>query len=427
MAQHWSDQHGSREVAARTTWLQTFFRGNKIRYFEVSEPASAPTPVTDDDDDQSEEPLVRQASVQQDRLSSTGPGSVVTLDDSSTVTKTGYSKGLSSTQLNNLDLELMHHWSTSTSHTLNRGHEPPSFWSQTITSCALAGSEFLMYGILSASAFHLASQHKILPLSLKYHEYLEIALEYQGYALTGFRKTLAAGSAVEACLAFNRLLCVTRCAEHHLDPDSTDSAIRPGLEGKSLPILECIMLVRGGTDMWYKAQGQLPGDSGLKLPPEVLAGLADIPYDEDVENIFVASASKYPHIPPPLFTILLSIPPRLASTLRDTAPADLASIKYAFASLIVCFNRSYASSFIWAKHNAVEAWPRMVTEHFLNLVEACRPAAVVLLGLWSLLVKRLEAHCWYLQGESRRLWRFVREPLEGELCGLVDEITECVV
>jgi hypothetical protein len=315
----------------------------------------------------------------------------------------------------------MHHWSTSTSYTAGRGTEPPDFWTQIITGQALSGTNFLMYGCLSASAFHLASlEHK---LTAKFYQYREIGLEYQGYAVADFRSALAAGSSPkEALLAFNRLLSITRCAEHHLDPDSTDSAINPELEGRSLPILECIMLVRGATNMWYAAQDELPDDSGLKLPHEVLVGLASIPYDGVAENVLSAPAERYPHIPAHLFRKLLSIPPKLTMALHYTTPVDLQAIKHAFASIITCFDHSFSGPEIWRKWNGVEAWPKMVSELFLTLIESCHPAAVVMLGLWALLVKRLEAHCWFLQGETRRLFRFVREPLDGELKDLIDDI-----
>jgi hypothetical protein len=317
----------------------------------------------------------------------------------------------------------MHHWSTNASYTANRGSEPPDFWTKTITQQALEGNEFLMYGCLSVAAFHLASEHRLTP---KFYEYREIGLEYQGYGVAGFRKALAAGSDKEGCLAFNRLLGMTRCAEHHLDPDSTDSAIKPELEGKSLPILECIMLVRGATSMWYAMQHELPNDSGLKLPHEVFLGLASIPYNSAVSIAFTPSPSQFPHIPLVLYNRLLSILPRLLPTLQQpsTSSEDLAAVKHAFASLMECFNRSYSCREIWAKWNGVEAWPRMITDRFLNLIESYHPAAVVMVGLWSLLVKRLEVelNCWFLQGETRRLLRFVRDPLEGELRELVDDI-----
>ena len=421
MAQHWSDQHGSREVVARTAWLQTFFRGNKIRYFEVSEPTSAPTPATDDDEEHNGKPV--KADNVLASSSSTSP--IVTFDDSSCVSRPAYSAGLTATQLNILNLQLMHHWSTTTSHTCGRGTEPPGFWTKTITQRALDGNEYLMYMCLSTAAFHLASEHR---MTSKFYQYREIGLEYQGYGVRNFNQAFADPTTnKEDILAFNRLLAHTRCAEHHLDPESSDSAIKPELEGKSLPILECVMLLRGATETNIRSQADLPPKSGLRLPHEVLIGLFDLPHGDTsiVDNAFVMPSSRYPNIPPYLYRTISSIPPRIYHTLYDLNSTDIYALKHAYASLVTCFDRSYdpaGTGHVWAQWNGVEAWPRMVSERFISLLENCHPATVAMLALWSLIVKRLEVHCWYLQGETRRHYRFIREMASGDLLDLVDEI-----
>ena len=233
----------------------------------------------------------------------------------------------------------------------------------------------------------------------------------------------------EDILAFNRLLAQTRCAEHHLDPDSSDSAIKPELEGKSLPILECIMLLRGATETSLQAQAELPASSGLKLPHEVLLGLYDLPPSSgsDVENAFILPSSMFPNIPPRLYQSILAIPSRTQHTFHNLSEADMHALKHAFACVITCFDRSYShpgEGLVWPKWNGVEAWPRMISERFIGLLENCHPSTVAILALWALVVKRLEVHYWYLQGETRRHYRFIREMASGELLRLVDEIAE---
>ncbi|KIW00694.1 uncharacterized protein PV09_07876 [Verruconis gallopava] len=422
MAQHWSDLHGSREVAARPAWLQTFFRGNKIRYFEVSEPISIPSPLPEDEDEIGpttiSDSLADSVSISGSSVSELG-SSRSNMESSQNL---AYTSLLTATQLNMLNLQLMHHWSTVTSYTIDRGTEPPNFWTQNITIQAINGNSFLMFGCLSAAAFHLASEHRHTP---KFYEFRKVGLEYQGHSMAGFRQALSVNAQPEASIAFNRLLCLTRCAEHHLDPDSTDSAFRPDAEGKIAPLLaiqECILLLRKTTEMWCAVQPDLPDDSGLRLPKEVLIGLESIPLD--AVNYFLApSPTQYPNIPPVLLEQIQSIPSRLSTVLHNTDETNLAAIRHAYTCLLTCFDRSYISKEIWAKWNGVEAWPKMISTEFLALIESCHPCALVLLAAWALLVKRLEAHKWFLKGETRRMFKFLRETLEEELKELVDEIS----
>jgi hypothetical protein len=393
----------------------------------VSEPANAPTPLTDSDDEPAMPSAEPRLSGSITSSSGNSPFSTVISDDASsavTSVQASFSTQYTPSQLNMLNLQLMHHWSTATSYTVGRGTESLDFWTNHITNEALNGNDSLMYFCLSTAAFHLASEHRSSP---KFHDYRAIALEYQGAGLSHFRKLLEQPYVnQEANLAVNRLLSVTRCAEHHLDPESMDSAIKPELEGQLLPVLECIMLLRGSTELCLKIQNELPENSGLKLPDEVLVGLLEIPYNSDVvHHAFSMQGSRYPNIPSDLYRALLSIPPLLQPLLRQFSSADMHAFKHGFTSLITCFDRSYlrhGTDELWSLWNGVEAWPHMMSDRFLDMLQNTHPATTVLLAMWGLVVKRLEAHCWFLQGETRRIFRFTRDMVGDELKGVIDGI-----
>ena len=409
MNQHWSESHqeySSSNVDCRPTHLQTFFKGNKIRYFEVIPPfgraISQPT---------SNEILTNR------HISSTPSFMEGISHNQENSTAFISPDHISESPLAHLDmsiLELLHHYTTSTSHTISRGFESDFFWAQDIPAIAFE-NEFLMYGILSIAAFHRSTLPRESSKALSYQQK---ALQFQSAGLPSFRIAMANPTTENstAIIAFAWLLGIQRCVGALNWNGVRTAAIS---DSKSMsPIIEFLMLMRGGCDMVLEFQHLLPANSDFRILGGVIEELLDTQDDSWPQNGL--AASQYPDVPTALCQRLIALP----AALRDTLPSveERKIVRSAISRLLKSYARSYASENGLALYNGVEAWVLQISDDFLSLLEAEHPAALVVLAHWGVLMRRTESHYWFLRGQSARLMGIIESHLEGNMSNLISDL-----
>ena len=471
MLTEFSDQHhesDSRNVKSRPALLQTFFRGNKIRYFEVSGGSIDGVPPTPDSDDLS-------------HASTTSPhGAEVPgfLNSFSTVGPRYENKESNSRSPTSLPpqpvasldmdaLRLLHNYTVSTALNINRGYETQHFWTTIIPQEAFS-HPFLMYGILGVSALHLAASPSTTDLR-QVKELRRAGLHYQSLALPLYRAAMnnPSASVANALIAFARLICIQRCAmdltedklallRSTLDGDSLHSSFStPSTptrdEPSTLPIIEGLYLIKGLIDTLLALQPVLPPTSGFILPPDVRAGLegkqllgqsSSAPPDDIISHFL----SKHGHFPLTLQAVLLPLPEAIArsiinsqsqfkskspSTTNLSEESQMSVITTAASILETSYSTSYASNpspieEIW---NGVESGPVRFSKDFLDMVEAGHPTALLVVAFWTLLLRRQEVNYWFLEGQSGRLLRCVLANLEkgGEEWRIVEGLLDLEV
>jgi hypothetical protein len=82
-----------------------------------------------------------------------------------------------------------------------------------------------------------------------------------------------------------------------------------------------------------------------------------------------------------------------------------------FDAIVGCFSLSYASDNVDAAWMGTESWLRRLSDHFKRMVWQRRPAALIVLAHWSLLVGRAERHYWIFRGLATKVRRQIAREL----------------
>lgn len=417
MSHHWSEFHrecSSQNIDCRPTHLQSFFKGNKIRYFEVKQPLDRAVSHSD-----SSGSVIRRCvfstTLFTDDISCQG-------DNTMDLNSPNY---VSEKPLSHLDmktLKLLHYYTTSTSHTVSRGVESASFWAQDILALAF-DHEFLMFGILGVAACHSSSLPCETTTAL---EYQQIALQYQSSGIPGFRAAMADPTTenITAIIAFAWLLGIQRCAGTPQWKDNHAPAAA-ALDNPMSPIIEFLMLMRGGCEMVLKFQHLLPTNSSFLLLGEVVEELMSPHDDSSSLDSFAVSSYwlQYPGIPLAACHQLLNLPQLLKEALPAIPSEEMTIVIPAISCLTKSYARSYASNNGLALWNGIEAWVLQLSDKFLNLLEAGHPAALVVFAHWCVLTRRTESHYWFMNGQSARLFGTVERLLEGNASSLISDLS----
>lgn len=423
MAQHWSDVHGEREsrnVRARDCWLQTFFRGNKIRYFEVSAPVEAPAPDS--------EVLSPPVSTTTTQSAGAAEGAL----------ENGVENGIRTMSnlpppLDMAALRYLHHFTAVTSLTLPRTQlESTYHWSITIVQEALK-FPFLMYGILGLSAFHLSRTSTEDPLEKKRHA--EASIVYQNCSLADFRNLTRRpdSSNAVALIAYARAIGVQRCCRI---PDCEE-----GYNDLS-QIVEFLHLIRGSTETLISLQQFLPDDSDFKIPMEEVEYLSR---QDDLPVSFSDPPKSTSNVPPDLLERLTTLPFRLYQRLA-ASPGDASELESPTAkalisacmSLVTSFERAYACpkvenpsgcftgssdsdeiALVWT---GMEYWVRFIPDQYLRMLEERNQSALIIFAHWCVLLRKFGDRYWFCQGVPDRFLAWILAILDDDLKEFVADL-----
>lgn len=364
MKGHWLSVHG-RSGQTDLDWhpvsLQTFFRGNLLRYFTNSHvhPAADAT--------RSDIP-VNTSDRYTEKLNWNG-------DDIDVTDLPSISGLLLQRQLDDIDSTLLHHYITSTSLSLATDAKTKTVWQVTVPHIA-SQFPFLLHGILACAALHLAyldpSKGKELMIRGRIH---------QDRAMPLFRSAIENPNKdnCDAVFAFSHLLVIYSFAA-----DREDEQLFL-VESNSLKVLPSwLYFIRSGCSMLCDVWSQL--QSG---PVGSLVSVWEIP-------IAFSKAEQER-----LMDSLLSAIPLQDS--EEPWSEDVCEVyREAATELGVAFSCTQDPDAGFTAWDALRIWPMRISEAYLNLLGQQHPGALILVAHYCILLQRLDSH-WYFEGRAKRL------------------------
>jgi hypothetical protein len=372
MKWHWATAHG--DVAAQDSqWrpvdLQTFFRGNQLRYFIVC---------------QSDTTLSQ-------------PGRHSNIDSETTSPRTvtpNPSLACDSYVTTVEDLRLLERFQTSTY--LEIGYDAISrqVWHTDVPVLA-AKHPFLKHGILTCSALHLAFLHPS-----ERQRYQLIAAHHHSIALPKFRVEIGNPN-IDNCLA---LLAFTQLLIIHCfsaDQHDEDLLLVQGRHDLGLP--DWLQVIRASCQIFQSVWQYIESVPFVAL---VIGGLEREGREPDLET-----SEHYER----LRGLLELIKPSTA----QTAPKILDYNSSPLSSALLILSRAFAKAQAAQSRNAYSlwvatyTWPVQVTQEYLDLLKDRDPVALILLAHYCILLLPLEGN-WYMSGYSKRLLTRIYNQLDEE-------------
>lgn len=402
MRRHWSDVHnvsGPNDFAshARSVKLQTFFRGTKLKYFEVSVARAAESRSSDE----------------RGRHDRNDPS----VDDVPSV--------LQPTSLSELSpvvdlrtLTYFHHFIITTSLTLPQveGSLPASqYWGTYIISLALQ-HRWLMCGLLAISACHSVMLGDETTAQKKHRGR---AAMFRSEFLIGFNNTMSNNSNTVSTETLRKAGIQVRgimsCARWTLTgfTANQENVLSPATSISWLQTLLC--------DVRDFASSRL----GNSLEIEQSTG-------DDLQTSLGTNSPRAATAAPTLLLNRLQVLPyRMAEIFgkpdnEEDAPAILLGI----AALVQCCNGVYeyeynVSSGGW---QGISVWLNKTTDHFNHMVALQSPAALIVLTHWAAILVKSAAvdKCWFIHAFSEAIVSLIHGHLSMDTAvqSLVEDLLE---
>ncbi|KAL4811075.1 hypothetical protein BDV18DRAFT_155688 [Aspergillus unguis] len=376
MKAHWRESHGIVDSSlARPAKLQTFFRGTKILYFEVTPTATEEEYVgeSDNDDDNMEDDVERP------------------------------SPAISSTTGININLETLsyfHHFTSTASLTLPSRQSALSaaqYWQTRVVPEALS-EQFLMCGLLAISACHLATSTDKPETEQRHRKRAsEFSLEFR----IGWEEAaVTAGEVVKE--AATQIECLLRCAHWALAESPSDQRImpEPGVPDQLQSIMTTLQ------SSISPAAQHLPEET----PAHALRILTWNPSKP-------GGLSPGSNIPAEICDRLCALPSHMADTFgRPENPQNVMVLLSAVASLVECCDMSFSSDEPGSAWWGMATWLTRLPARFKDLVTHHDPAVLVVVAHWAaLLVNRAEyCGCWCVKGLAMTILLRIAERLPAD-------------
>ncbi|KUJ13438.1 uncharacterized protein LY89DRAFT_622311 [Mollisia scopiformis] len=285
------------------------------------------------------------------------------------------------------NLELLHHYTTTTSITLSARPELQQIWQQVVPRLAFAHN-FLLHGILAFSALHLAH----LQPERKALLYAEASAHHDlGLHMFQTAMTCITPQNCDACFAFSSIIAAYAWASSNETGDLFFSDL-----STSEVNVEWVSLLRGVHTLL-----QVAGEWMTNGPMSLM--LQDRHIDPELANAVDSEVSAK------LIALRqLCFSPGL--NVKDAEVLEKTLILLQEAHGLI------ASSSIDHEIDAVlvvYGWPIQVPEAFFTMVKEQRPEALVVLAHYSLLLNKVN-QLWYMKGMSRRLLKTIHGKLGKE-------------
>ncbi|KAI9701736.1 MAG: hypothetical protein M1820_006364 [Bogoriella megaspora] len=299
-------------------------------------------------------------------------------------------KGLEdkSTGLNLCDLELLHQYLIATCMSTNQKPEVTSRIQITMPALALQYT-FLMHGILSMAAVHLA---RIRPA--RQEEYLLIASRYQNLALPAYRSAVQHLDArnCHALVAFSKGILWSAFAYPPCIV-SPGFAIDVDEDGDWLP--NWFHLLYGSCMLVKAARGWIEAGPHPHLVNLLIAPLEPA-VDSDTQHIldFVAHLNM------------------ISGDVGETESLTIEIETDAALRLCNSFAIAAMSDQNTPLRNAVNAWIESLPPAYLTMLQNKNPRSLVILAFFCVLIQRSET-VWYMQGNAKRLLLVIEQNLDS--------------
>lgn len=370
MKMHWSETHGANERSgfsdyARPAKIQTFFRGTKIRYFEVAGPLDPVVTLG------SQHNVLQEVDIFSPRPCSTSSSLSIDLET----------------------LAYFHHFVTKTSHSLPIPEVISNllFWNSTCVDEALR-KKHIMNGILAISAFHMAT----------IEEEAETKSLHQERAAVMSADFFADFISEDGSIG-NKIMCILNCAlwtgtRSELNDGSPEwSALFTHLRKMSIEL------------------GTTNHGVGAPASSEMLARASEIVRSRSIESsVYSALAENLGSLPSRMFEVFG----------RPETTRDVIATLSANALLIECCVAFSANSDGSSAFLCTLAWFSRIPVHFVDMVCERKPAALVLVSFWTSLEK--EARCrefWFM----RRMMEIIRATVAIELAAQNQTVRDLIL
>ncbi|KAH7084011.1 hypothetical protein FB567DRAFT_96485 [Paraphoma chrysanthemicola] len=424
---HQTEAHGQVELSnvenfARSVSLQAFFRGTKLRYFEVNSTRNDNTNTV------SSTTTVHAAytagesdSYRQNDLGSEPSRHITVVPGKQIVSQSLPGPGVRdcTSSLNlRLDLEAMayfHHFIMTTSHTLPCPPEHREIWKTQAVQQALK-HEWIMCGLLTISANHVAlyihdseKKQPHLDRSARYSKAFEAGKPVELRLLDDIAG-LFADSRNDTAELGGEISWILQCSEWAMiGPDCPINSSHDTYHQK--PGLDLIV----STLRWSsKAR---TGHTSVKSQEELFAqamGILEC-HGNNIDSNLPGTS---------LLPRLRALPELLSQAYgRPDDARDVLVTLATIANLVVCCNSSNATRDVNTTRPSVLDWLGMIPEHFYIMLARDSPAALVLIAYWSILIKNAEeGGMWFF----RNLSDMILENVDARLSGVHASIRKLV-
>ena len=366
MRRHWSESHGVKEppeTCSRHVYIQTFFRGTKIRYFEVTLPAGVVVDLQENSETPSStEPVLAERSVQKK-----APEYAIDIDV----------------------LRLFYYFTTTTMYTIQDVKGSDFNCQQSPVALALRYG-WLMAGFLALTLTQMPPamvEQALGPTAQTRHGHY-IANFFTGFreSESGYEADTAAAPGFEEAA---RLICMLRCMNWN------SLVTIPPTETIPFSAWEFMQAIHGCFDTEAAIQC-VAKDHALVKATAQPHNILDTPVFAPME----------------LRETLFNLPRRMREALGEQSrSSDFFAMMTAIPDLTRCCSLSYKSDSAQDAWTGMVAWSQGLPFHFYDMIKMNKPHALVVVAHWSLLIERAERHSWFLQGSSARLMRYVKQEL----------------
>ncbi|KAF2119048.1 hypothetical protein BDV96DRAFT_643205 [Lophiotrema nucula] len=418
MRRHWSEVHG--EVAglvlangARPTKLQTFFRGTKLRYFEVSSitletNSHIPLPVSSTAS--GDEMLIR---VQH--------GATATLDapmcpPAPPKRVPGLSQAPIETSPISIDLDTLvyfNHFLTTTCLTLPGPQaldRPTHYWQTDVVLEALR-QDWLMRGVLAISANHLAIFTDDVSTQKDHHKrFIQLFEEFNDRRP---EMRCAHHLRQDTIIAGERVRCILRLARWALVASMLDAGpLRESLGSFQLhAFLADVRMLGVDAAVVHAPTFKISNNNFKDTFARATQTLSSTGFLGDESST--------------LLNRLSTLPTRMTEAFgRPNEIQEVLVTLSAIAALVEFTSLSYSSSDTNTTFQAVAMWLLKVPDRFNSMILQNSPAALVVVGHWVQLVKRAEdCGSWFLRGAATTISHEIAKqlPVDDAIQRLVDQ------
>jgi hypothetical protein len=393
--------------------LQTFFRGNKLRYFEVASPPETDTAVAvlfvaTNDDDEEEENVEDEEHDEQRNDADTAR-----LHEPQVSTP---SENFPRSFIADLNLEMLtyfHHFTTTTSLTLPDvdSTQPTSLYWQTNVVLQALQQRWLMCGLLAISACHLAVFTDDMAMNRVHCErfaqfFTCFSTGWDEITKTGLSE-LSATAEQNSKKVGRQIRCMLNCAHWALAESMPVQEVLSE-QAVSFELHSAMTTVRGffAPDFALRPSGSRSDEDDHREEANNASNARRV----------VVSPSKN-NTPSTILNRLHALPFRMADAFGKPDNAqDVFAALSAIAALVECCEASFASDEVGTTWRGMATWLTKIPDHFNQLVSHHNPAALVVLAHWAVfLVKRAEqCGCWFLNGLAKTIMLEIAERLPAE-------------
>ena len=288
-------------------------------------------------------------------------------------------------------LELMHQYTAYTYLTISDSVDFQPIWQHTVPKEALT-HDFLMHGILALAALHIAHERPE-----QEDLYISSALRHHNTAIVSFRSALqqVTEENCHAMFAFSTILLVLTLAFAQTGIQERDSI---------QDLIQIFTLLQGTCLVLESAMKWITTGP---LEPLVRRGLAG-------RNRAQEAAQRQDNSTDPAEQALNSLEEYCQRTVESPSSSDAYSL--AIGKLRGCAARARQNP---GDHAAVVGWLVLVNSEYIDSVKNKDPVALVIMGLYGVLLDKLKGEWWILD-MGERIVEAICEQIPAESLPLMD-------